>query len=282
MSGNAIDDFKKAAGLNYSAQSPSTTGMGPTGRVYMGMGAAKYTAGPMAGAPLPGGGQAPQFLSYQDAVNAPLSWDQSTLDKFIVDGTMKKIPGFSSNMGIDEVLAKWDDWVNLSMQQQARGNNMSPMDVFNSYKSREGALVRRGNWMYDAATGTPVKYVGPTSKTTTNTTVNEMSREDALALTKNAMAQMLGRGPTSQEVMQYMNILNGQARANPQVTTTTQQIDPETGEVTNTSSVSKGGISSAGLQAAAEEKMKGTAEHKEYAATTTYYDAFMQLLSRGY
>lgn len=256
------------------------TGTGQGGMAFMGWNTSggKYTAGPMAGAPI----QTPNYLTYDEAKNAPMSWDQKTLDKFIVDGTMKKIPGFSANMGIDEVMDKWDDWVKLSIEQVARGNNMSPWDFFNSYKSREGALVRRGNWMYDAATGTPVKYVGPTSKTTTNTTINEMSREDALALTKTAMASMLGRGPTSEEVMSYMNILNGKARANPQVTTTTQQIDPETGEVTNTSSVSKGGISAAGLQAAAEEKMKGTAEHKEYAATTTYYDAFMQLLTRGY
>lgn len=280
---NATSSWLANQGQDFAMNAQSTTApavVGVSKGAYMGSKPGVYTAGPMTGAPT--GQMVPQFMSYQDARNVPMSWDQKTLDKFIIDGTMKKIPGFSANMGIDQVMSAWDDWVKLSMEQVRRGNNVSPMDFFNSYRSREGALVRRGNWMYDMATNTPVKYVGPTSKTSTSTTINELSREDALALTKTAMAQMLGRGPTAEEVNTYMNIMNGVAKKNPSVTTTTQQIDPETGEVTNTSSVSRGGISSAGMQAAAEEKMKGSAEHKEYAATTTYYQAMMQLLTRGY
>lgn len=251
-----------------------------TGSIYMGKGTPAYKEYTKGYAPtIPA---EDKYLSYEEALNLPTTWSQKELDKFVVDGTMKKIPGFSANMGIDEVLAKWEDWVNLSQAQGARGNKMSPMDIYNSYVSREGATYKQGNWLYDAATHTPIKYVGPLSKTTTNTNVQEMSREDALALAKTTMAQMYGRSPTNTEVGSFLAALNSQARGTPQKTTTTTTINPETGEAENTSSVTTGGVSAAGQAALLEEKMKGTAEHAEYASSTTYYDAMMQLFSRGY
>src|SRR4030095_1164046 len=220
--------------------------------------------------------------SLAKARSLPVSWSQDEMDNFIRQGVIRKIPGFSMDMGLDQVLDKWDDMVTLSSKLYANGQKVSPSDIMNSYKSREGQTVKRGNWEYDAVTGEPVKYVGPTSKTSTSTRCELATREEAVALAKNSMAQLMGRMPTNEELASYMNLLNGYERANPTTSTTTSQISSETGEEVSSSTTSTGGVTQAGRQALLEEKMRATPESGAYQAATTYMSALMETIMRGY
>ncbi|WP_460996981.1 hypothetical protein, partial [Staphylococcus aureus] len=74
-----------------------------------------------------------------------------------------------------------------------------------------------------------VKYVGPTSQTTKNTSINLSSSQDVQALTTQVLTQALGRAPTAKEVAQYKSTLNAAEKANPQITTTTSQLVPDLG-----------------------------------------------------
>lgn len=219
----------------------------------------------------------PAQYSYQQALFAPLDWSDKEVDRFIHDGILRKIPGFSEDMGLPEVVAQWQDFVNNANDSQRAGHMISPWDFFNSYRSREGQTYRKGDWLYDAVSGQPIKYVGPRTKTTTATNIQELTREDALALTKDSMSRLLGRAPTDSEVSTYLATLNGYNRENPQVTTTTQTLN-EQGEVVSTSSRTKGGPSAAGQQALVEERLKEDEEYGAFQASTTYFNALMGML----
>lgn len=223
-----------------------------------------------------------KYVSLTDARNLPFSWSEEEKDKIIREGILRKVPGFSENMGMEELMSAWDDLVKLSTAADKSGYKVSPDDILKSYKSREGTTYKKGNWEYDAITDQPVRYVGPLTKTDTNTRVDLSTREDALSLAKTSMAQMLGRAPTQGELANYLTLLNGYERANPATSVSTSHIDPTTGEVTSTDTSSTGGAGAAGKQALLEEKMQQNPEYGAYQAATTYYGAMMQEIMRGY
>lgn len=222
------------------------------------------------------------IMGLQDAYNLPASWTQKETDSFVHQGVIRKMKGFSPDMGLNDIMDVWSDMVDLSANLHKSGINVSPEDIMNSHKSREGQTIKKGNWEYDAVTGEPVKYVGPTTKTSTNTKFDLSTREDALALAKNSMAQMLGRMPTNTEVGNYLSLLNNYEKANPMQSTTTSQISGETGEEVSSSTTSSGGVTQAGRQAALEQNMQQGKEYGAYQAATTYYGAMMEMLMRGY
>ena len=230
--------------------------------------------------------QTTNMQSYAQAKLAPLDWNDDQLSKFVNQGVMNKIKGFDVNMGMPEILSAWDDLIQASYGMNLKDPNnpkWTPEDVMNTYANPKGKFgtVTKGNWEYDIATGEKIRYVGPLSKTTTSTQINELTREDALALAKNSMASMLGRAPSNSEVGQYLNILNGYEREHPQTTTTTTDIDPNTGEAANSSAVTTGGTTAAGRQALLEEQMKQSPEYGAFQAATTGMSWLAQAISKG-
>lgn len=221
------------------------------------------------------------FMNLNEARMQPQKWTDKQRDEFVRTGVMRKIPGFNENMGLPEILAQWDDMATLSSKMNQQGVNMSPWDIMNTYKNREGTTYKKGNWEYDAVTDQPVKYVGPTSKTDTSTRTDLSTREDALALAKTSMAQILGRAPRPEELNNYLSLLNGYERANPTTSSTTSTIDPTSGEVVSSATTSGGGATQAGRQALLTENMLGTDEAGAYQAATTYMSALMQEVMRG-
>lgn len=259
--------------------------------IYMGKGNTQLTERQAAKAE---GGYAPMarptqgnnMQAYSQVRLAPLDWTDDQMAKFVNQGVMNKVPGFDVNMGMPEILSAWDDLVKSSFAMNSKDPNnprWTPQDVMNTYSNPKGKFgtVRKGDWEYDVATGEKVRYVGPLSKTTTATQINELTRADALALARNSMATMLGRAPSDGEVGMYLNILNGYEKSNPQVTTTTTNINPETGESESSSSVTKGGTTAAGKQALIEEQMKQSPEYGAYQAATTGMSWLAQAISRG-
>lgn len=289
---SASDDALAALGLNLglgTSSLPNTGAMG-MGSIYMGNvrvnvprhGFAPGEITPGAGPGPTQGVNQPKWMSKDAVENLPLTWTDQEKNDFIHSGIMRKIPGFNQDMGLPDILKMWGKLTDYSDTITQSGTPMSPWDVMNTYKSREGQTYKKGNWEYDSVTDQPVKYVGPLTRTDTQTRVDLSTREDALALAKVSMAQMLGRAPRPEELTNYLNLLNGYEKEHPTTSTTTSQISPETGEVTSSATTSQGGVTQAGRQALLEQKMGDTTESAGYRASTTYYNAMMQEIMRGY
>lgn len=224
--------------------------------------------------------------SYADVRLDPLTWDQATLTKFVNTGVLNKVKGFDVNMGMPDIMSAWDDMVQSSYAFNSgdpSNPRWTPWDVLETYSNPKGkyGTVRKGDWEYDVATGERVKYVGPLSKTHTTTNINKLTREDALALTKQSMSTMLGRDPNASEVSQYLAILNGYESEHPEVARTVTNIDPETGEERDSTTVRTGGSTAAGKQAMIEEQLKGTQEYGAFQAATTGMNWLMAMVNGG-
>lgn len=220
-------------------------------------------------------------MSYESARLMPTSWDDKQKKDFIAKGILYKIPGFSSDMGMPEIVSAWDDLVKSSMAFSQSGSQWSPWDVMDSYKKKENfGTVRRGDWLYDAATGDKVKYVGPRSKTTTSKNIDLSSAEDVKALTTQMLTELLGRAPTVEELAKYRASINGYENANPEITTTTSKLD-DMGEVVSQSSKTTGGASQAAIGGLVSDAAKEGPEYGKFQGATTYYNALMQMVGGG-
>ena len=226
----------------------------------------------------PGQVKTPVYQTYAQAKQAPLSWSDEQLAQFVNKGMMAKAKGFDVNMGMPDIMSTWDDLLKSAYgfnQADPSHPKWTASDILDTYANPKGKFgeVQKGDWMYDIATGEKTKYVGPLQKTTTATTINELNRQDALALTKQSMSQLLGRAPTNDEVTQYMNLLNGYERANPDIATTTENIDPTTGQATSSTTTRQGsarmGPTAPGRQALLESQLQKTPEYGAYQAATT-------------
>lgn len=272
-----------ASGGNAAMASPGQGFvLSPTSNIYLG----KATGLPYGGG-LGVGVLKDQFMTYQQAQSLPGVWADSNPDmlkQFINTGILNKVPGFHAGMGMDQVFDVWDNMLQSSwaINQKGSGKKWSPWDVLNSYANPKGTYgtVRQGDWLYDAATGQKIKYVGPRSKTTTSRDVNLSSAEDVKALTTQVLTQALGRAPTTAEVAQYRSTINAQESANPTVTTTTQTLNDQ-GEAVSQSSKTTGGFDAAAQQQLVQDQASQTPEYAKYQGGTTYWNALMQMMTGG-
>lgn len=219
-------------------------------------------------------------VDYNTALGIPLSWSEAEKRDFISKGILYKMPGFNADMGAPELMDAWKSLVDSSVEfSQNSGKNWSPQDVMNSYANddKNFGTIRKGDWLYDAATGEKIKYVGPRTKTTTSKNVNLSSYEDVKALTTQMLTELLGRAPTMEEVAQYKSTIGGYEKANPEVTTTTSTLN-DMGETVSQSSTTEGGVSSAARQQLIQDQATNTPEYGKFQSGTTYFNALMQML----
>lgn len=228
-----------------------------------------------------------EYLSADEAYALPAIWareDPKKLRDFVNKGIIAKIPRFDADMGLPEIMDAWKVLVDASAELGSRGQKWTPWDIMNTYGDTKGKFgtERRGDFVYDVATGQAVKYVGPTSKTTKDTRVNLSSAEDVKAIAMQALREALGRAPTAEEVAKFKSTINALEQASPEVTTTTSQLKPnlQTGEVetVSQSSVTSGGVSQAAIQETITGAVQGTDEAGKYQAGTTYFNALLGLL----
>lgn len=230
----------------------------------------------------------PNNLSYQEARNLPTVWmetDPNKLKKLVNTGILNKVPGFSSGMGLPEIISAWDDLVTASYainQGNPNGKKWTPWDVLKTYSNSNNkyGTVVQGEWEYDAATGAKIRYVGPKTKTTTSRDVNLSSAEDVKALTTSILTQALGRAPTAKEVAQYKSTINAQENSNPSLTTTTQTFNDQ-GEAVNQSTKTTGGFDQAAQQQLVLDNAAKTPEYAKYQSGTTYWNSLMSMLTGG-
>jgi len=232
------------------------------------------------------GSSTPHIMGYDQAQALPATWSQKEVREFVNKGILQKVPGFDVNMGLPEVQAAWGRLVDASAIFNAGGGGKkwTPWDVLDTYANQKGkyGTVTKGDWVFDVATGERIKYVGKTTKTSTKKDFNLSSPEDVKALTTQVLRELLGRAPNDKELAQFKASINGYEKANPTVTTTTQQLSPDlaTGNlnVTDESSTTSGGVSDAARASLVQSPTEGTKEYGKYQAATTYYDALMQMV----
>lgn len=225
-----------------------------------------------------------KYQTYAEASAAPTTWSDQQLNNFIRQGTMRKIRGFSMEMGLPDVMKAWGDMVDASRAMSSNFARYSPWDIMNSYGdgSTGRGTYKDGAWEYDATTGQRLRFLGATKKTTTSKQVDLSSYADVEALTKSVLIQALGRAPSAAEVASFKKTLNSEERANPTVATTTSTLSPnlQTGEVETTqqSTTTSGGLSAEAKAGLVEEKAQATPEYGAYQAATTYMNSLMQMM----
>jgi len=226
-------------------------------------------------------------LTYAEARMLPRDWMDSDPDKvkqLVNLGIMNKVPGFDVGMGLPEILSAWDDLVQASyaLNQNTKGKKWSPFDVLDTYSNSKMNLgtVKKGDWMYDVATGEKLKYVGPKNKTTVSRDINLSDTGDVKALTTQVLTQALGRAPTAKEVAQYKSTINAQESANPNITTTTSTLNDQ-GETVAQSNKTTGGFDASAQQQLVQDQAAGSQEYGKYQSATTYWNAMMQTLTGG-
>jgi hypothetical protein len=162
----------------------------------------------------------------------------------------------------DQLAQAWGDYVQQSANYLAAGKTMTPMDIFSKDLAIRGGGV-------------------PTTKTTKTVDTSLTSRVDSEAIFKSAAQSLLGRNPTDSEYAQFYSNLNAQERANPTVATTTTTTDEEGNPVSSTRT-SEGGIGAAGSALLAQRQAEQSKDYGAYQAATTYYNAMLQTIMRGY
>lgn len=274
-------------GYNFD-RSLYTGGSGPTkGKVYdpdLGSFRQTTSSGGSQGPYAPGvsGSDSQSSVDYNTAIGVPMTWSEAEKRDFISKGILYKVPGFSADMGMPEVMDAWKSLVDSSVEfSQNSKQKWSPQDVMNSYANDDknfGTVKSKdGDWLLDAATGERIKYIGPKTKTTTDKRIDLSSAEDVKAITTQMLTELLGRAPTAEELAKYRSSINGYESDNPAITTTVSHIN-DRGEVSAQDTTTAGGTSDAARQSLISDQVTGTQEFGKYQSGTTYFNALLQML----
>lgn len=258
----------------------------PTDDIFIGAGALGRPTGTVGHDPHRASG----FTTYQDAQSLPGQWaanDPSRYKSFLSKLILYKYPSASSDMGLPEAMSAWDDLLKMAITlNKAQGKNVTknwtPWDILETYNRPAGSMgtYKSGDWLIDSATGEKVKYVGPKTKTSTQTAIDLSNPEQVQAIATQTLTQMIGRAPTDKELAQFKATLNGYERANPETTTTTDTYN-DMGEVSASNVVHAGGVTDAARQTVLGEGVQKTKEYGKYQSGTTYFNALMSMVGGG-
>jgi len=204
---------------------------------------------------------APQLMGVEQLSSEYYNWDQKQKDRFRARlGLINK----NALTASDSDLAKtWADYVQQSANYFSAGVTLSPDDILDK----------------DIAARSTQSLAG--TKTTTTTDTNLTSRQDSDAIFNSAAKALLGRAPTPEEYAAFQGTLNSAEAANPVQATTTTTTD-EFGNAVSSSRTSTGGIGAGGAQLLAQQAAQANPEYGAYQAATTYWNAAMQMIQRGY
>lgn len=148
--------------------------------------------------------------------------------------------------------AAWRDAVAGSAKLYATGRYVTPWQVVDMWEGLGDPSSRN-----------------PERKTTTSTSYNIPSAQEAEAMVKTIFKEKVGRDPTDGELSRYRSMVVSKAKANPSVTTVT--VDRNGNQTSSTS----GGID---LQSVAGDAVEQDDDYGVYQAATTYYGALQSML----
>jgi hypothetical protein len=214
----------------------------------------------------------PDVKSYSDVSNQYYLWDEPTKQKFRSELALTGAE--VDRMSDAQIQKAWASYVAQAgaYWQNGNGKALTPWDVMSMDRANR-------------------ERQGPTTSTSTSTStaLDISTREDAAYIAQQAARSLLGRDPTRQEVTTLLGSLNAYERKNPRVTTSTQTSTTQPGgaggggDTSSTStSNTQGGVSEQARAMLAQDQLKQNKEYGAYQAATTYYQAMMQTLARGY
>lgn len=260
------------------------SGSGGPGRVFMG-----FTPGKTANSPfMSEAGQArrqtqprePSWWSTEGATSQYFNWTQKQRDDFRAKGLLSGL--LTQGAGDLEAYSLWQNLVQQASLYGAQGQRVGPLDILSGYvkSNSSGGWVKQGDFEVNPLTGEK-RYIGPATKTTTQTNVNLSDPATARAIATKVFQDLLGRDPGQGEISAYANALSQSEQSDPSSTTTTTQYDPTTGEATNSASVSTGGMTDDERALLAADQLKKGKEYGAYQAATTYMNALQSAVGGG-
>lgn len=264
-----------AQALGQSAAAGSSNYAGPVWMpgAFLGLGTSRNPGFMREGAQQRPQGPRGGFIDGDQAAGAYYNWTQKQRDDFRAKAMVGGLLKFGD--GDLEAGSLWQKLVTQASNYGAQNQQISPLDILSGYvkaNSNGSQWIKQGNFEVNAVTGER-RYVGPQFKTTTATNVNMTDPATVKAITNQIFQQLLGRDPGADEIQAYANALSQAEIADPSRTTTTTQYDMTTGDPTNTSSVSVGGLDAAGQQQLAMDQIKKKPEYATTQAVTTYQNA---------
>lgn len=219
-------------------------GSGVDGKVHAGQGEYDRFAGPR---PVQN-----QETTQLEAIDDFYHWSpeyQAAWGKQLYNAGLLKSPS-----DWDGMLQAWTYAVKQSARYYNAGKNMTPWDYMQQYMFKQAEQNQ-----------------GPT--TSTSTSVNLPSKEEADMTIKAIFKEQLGRAPEAGELSKYRSMLMQQAKANPNKTVTTTTTDKNGN--TSSNSTTSGGFNPQGWL---EDKAQGDPEWGAYQAATTYYNALVSAI----
>lgn len=194
-------------------------------------------------------GTAASYMStYADEVMAWYAWPESR--RRAVAQMMADAGLIESSSNYVQARAVWQDAVEEASQYTAMGKQVSPMEMLNIMG---GLRESRG---------------GTTTQTSRSTT--EVSRAAARQSIRAIYQDQLGRDPTEDEMSRYTAMIQGQARSNPTVSTTTTTTDGSGNTTSDTKTTPGYGLDDA--QEATRSKVEQNPEYGAFQAATTYFN----------
>lgn len=194
-------------------------------------------------------------LIYHDGVQ------KRFVDLLIREGVIQ--PG---NFSWDDISGWWQKAVDEAAKASKYGSKkITPYDWISMYAGVNGL----------GGSGSAAGLAGGTT-THTEKNVAQFDDLDARAAADEAWTSLYGKAATGKQAKALKAALNAYAQNHPSISTTTTT---GAGTPNSTSSTTtKGGISSPGVQQIAEDQVKAAPGYGEYQAATTYFNALQQAL----
>jgi hypothetical protein len=276
-SGGALSSAQQQA-LSDFASGIGASGGNSAGRVFMGMTGPKGNPRYMSEA---GASRVvPNWMTMDDATNQYFTWSQKQRDDFRAKGLLSGL--LTQGAGDLEAYSLWSNLTKQAALYGAQDQQVGPLDILSGYVkgNSSGGWVKNGNFEINPATGEK-RYVGPKSRTTTQKQVDLTDPATAGAIATKLFQDLLGRDPGRGEIEAYASALSQSEAQNPAMSTTTTQFDPATGEATDSSTVTAGGVTADGKAQLAADEIKRTKEYGATQAATTYMNALTSAVGGG-
>lgn len=184
-------------------------------------------------------------------------WDNKTKNKFL---SQLNLAGYdTSKMRDSDVAGLWGAYAEQASAYYAQGKTLTPWDILAKDRAQREAYVST-----------------PRTVTSTSTSYDMSTAADAEGMFNQAAQSLLGRAPTKSEIAAFQKSLNKYEKANPTVTTQTTNYLGD--EVTGQTSESSGGVTDVARNTIASNDIKADPEYGAYQASTTYFNALMQMI----
>lgn len=268
-SAGALSPAEQQALSQFQQSLGSPSGAATAGRVFMGTlsrGNPKFMT--EAGAAR----QVPHWMTADDATNQYFNWSQKARDDFRAKGLLSGL--LTQGAGDLEAYSLWSSLVKQASLYGAQDQQVGPLDILSGYVkgNAAGGWVKQGNFEVNPVTGEK-RYAGPQFKTTSQQQVDLTDPATARAVATKVFQDLLGRDPNQGEISAYASALSSSEAQNPSTAVTTTQYDMSTGDPTNTSTVTSGGLSADAQAQIAADKIKSGKEYGATQAATTYMNA---------